>query len=519
MTGRPRVALYCRLSEEDRDKGQEDDSASIQNQKAMLLQYAADQGWTVFDIYSDDDYAGADRSRPAFQRLITDAKARRFDIVLCKTQSRFTRELELVEKYLHNLFPRWGIRFVGLVDNADTANKGNKKARQINGLVNEWYLEDLSENIRSVLDNRRKNGLHIGSFALYGYRKDPEHKGHLLIDEEAAQVVREVFSLFVQGYGKTAIARILNDRGIPNPTAYKALHGLRYVQPKGKTGTLWKYPAISHMLTNELYIGNMVQGRYGSVSYKTKENRPRPPDQWFRVEHTHPPIISRDLWDAAQTRIAQRAKPFSGGAVGLFAGKCRCLSCGYTLRSSKSRGKRYLQCPSRYVSHTACPGVFLPQDRLEQVILSELHRFSAQYLDLSALEDALGQTNFLEEEEARLGRLLEEGQREEARCRQAELSLYLDRAKGLLSFRDYQDLKAVLNGQMERLSRQTAELQQRQLTLENQRASPPDRAALISMTRPDRLTREVLDSFVESIAVGRDPATPGVLSVRLELRF
>ena len=141
--------------------------------------------------------------------------------MLCKTQSRFTRELELVEKYLHGLFPQWGIRFVSVVDNADTANKGNKKSRQINGLVNEWYLEDLSENIRSVLNNRRENGFHIGSFALYGYRKDPEHKGRLLVDEEAAAVVREVFLLFSQGYGKTAIARALNDRR-PQPDGVQA---------------------------------------------------------------------------------------------------------------------------------------------------------------------------------------------------------------------------------------------------------------------------------------------------------
>ena len=138
----------------------------------------------------------------------------------------------LVEKYIHGLFPIWGIRFISIVDNADTANKGNKKSRQINGLVNEWYLEDMSENIRSVLTNRRVNGFHIGAFALYGYKKDPEQKGHLIIDEEAAVVVREVFTLFAQGYGKTAIARMLNDRGIPNPTEYKRLHGLRYKQPK-----------------------------------------------------------------------------------------------------------------------------------------------------------------------------------------------------------------------------------------------------------------------------------------------
>ena len=221
-----KAAIYCRLSEEDRNKQFEtDDSNSIQNQKAMLLQYAMEQGWEVYNLYSDDDYTGSDRRRPEFNRLLEDAKAHRFDIVLCKTQSRFTRELELVEKYIHGLFPIWGIRFVSIVDNADTANKGNKKSRQINGLVNEWYLEDMSENIRSVLTNRRQNGFHIGAFALYGYQKDPDQKGHLIIDEEAAAVVREVFTLFSHGYGKTAIARMLNDRGIPNPTEYKPLSG------------------------------------------------------------------------------------------------------------------------------------------------------------------------------------------------------------------------------------------------------------------------------------------------------
>ena len=206
-----KVAIYCRLSEEDRNKeSEDDDSNSIQNQKSMLNKYALEQGWEIFKVYSDDDYTGSDRRRPEFNNLLRDAKAQKFNIILCKTQSRFTRELELVEKYIHGLFPIWGIRFVSVVDNADTANKGNKKSRQINGLVNEWYLEDMSENIKSVLIDRRKNGFHIGAFALYGYKKDPDMKGHLIIDEEAAKVVREVFTLFSNGYGKTAIARIWN---------------------------------------------------------------------------------------------------------------------------------------------------------------------------------------------------------------------------------------------------------------------------------------------------------------------
>ena len=389
--GKLKVAIYCRLSEEDRNKQLvTDDSGSIQNQKAMLVQYSLEQGWEIYCIYSDDDYAGADRRRPEFNRLLQDAEARKFDIVLCKTQSRFTRELELVEKYIHGLFPVWGIRFISIVDNADTANKGNKKSRQINGLVNEWYLEDMSENIRSVLTNRRENGFHIGAFALYGYKKDPDQKGHLIIDEEAAAVVREVFTLFSQGYGKTAIARMLNDRGIPNPTEYKRLKGLRYKQPTAKNSTLWKYFAISDMLINEIYIGNMVQGKYGSISYKTKQNKPRPKSEWYIVEGTHEPIIDRELWDRVQAMIAERAKPFDVGTIGLFARKARCASCGYVMRSSKSapqRGsKHYLQCSNRHVAKDACEGAFISVDRLERLVIAEINRLSAEYLDKDELE-------------------------------------------------------------------------------------------------------------------------------------
>ena len=211
-----KVAIYCRLSEEDKNKSCEtDDSESIKNQKAMLTQYANEHFWEIYGVYSDDDYTGSDRSRPAFNRLLKDAEEGRFNIVLCKTQSRFTRELELVEKYIHYLFPLWGIRFVSVVDNADTSVRGNKKSRQINGLINEWYLEDMSENIKAVLTNRRKNGLFIGAFAPYGYKKDPERKGHLIIDPEAAAVVRDIFDMYINGSGRTAIARYLKGECCP----------------------------------------------------------------------------------------------------------------------------------------------------------------------------------------------------------------------------------------------------------------------------------------------------------------
>ena len=368
-----KVALYCRLSEEDKNKlSATYESNSIQNQKTLLIQYANQQHWDIYDIYIDDDYTGSDRSRPAFNRLLDDAKSHAFDIILCKTQSRFTRELELVEKYIHGLFPIWGIRFISIVDNADTADKSNKKMRQINGLLNEWYLEDMSENIRSVLTARRKCGLHIGSFAVYGYLKDPTRKGHLIIDCEAAEIVQEVFTLFAQGYGKTAIARILNQRHVPCPAEYKKLNGLKYNGQKETTNALWRYNTISKMLTNEIYIGNMVQGRYGSISYKTKQNKPRPKDQWYIVEATHEPIISKELWDRVQSLISQRIKPFHSGNIGIFSGKVRCANCGCIMRSIKNGKYRYLQCQTRYISPGACIGAFISVNTLKDIVLERI---------------------------------------------------------------------------------------------------------------------------------------------------
>ena len=512
-----RVAIYCRLSEEDKNKQfDSDDSSSIQNQKSMLLQYAMEQGWDIYNIYSDDDYAGADRKRPEFNRLLADAERKKFDIVLCKTQSRFTRELELVEKYIHGLFPLWGIRFVSIVDNADTANKGNKKSRQINGLVNEWYLEDMSDNIKSVLTNRRKNGFHIGAFALYGYKKDPDRKGHLIIDEEAAAVVREVFTLFSQGYGKTAIARLLNDRGIPNPTEYKRLHGLRYKQQKNST--LWKYFAISDMLTNEIYIGNMVQGKYGSVSYKTKQNKPRPKSEWYIVEGTHEPIIGRELWDRVQKMIADRAKPFITGNIGLFAKKARCANCGYVMRSSKSRGQHYLQCANRHASKDACAGAFISADRLEKTVTDEINRLSAEYLDKDELLQKIDFCNNLQVRKERLILEIAACNKKTAEYAKCIRDIYIDKVKGLISEKDYIDLSKDFSAEKDRLERVAAEVKKQLSEIDEKIEIGGNRRELIEKyTNLKHLSREIVETLIDYISVGR--CIPGTRNVPIEIHW
>ena len=514
-----KAAIYCRLSEEDRNKQcATDDSNSIQNQKSMLLQYAAERGWEVYQIYSDDDYTGADRRRPEFMRLLQDAEQRKFDIILCKTQSRFTRELELVEKYIHGLFPLWGIRFISIVDNADTANKGNKKSRQINGLVNEWYLEDMSENIRSVLTNRRENGYHIGAFALYGYKKDPEQKGHLIIDEEAAAVVREVFSLFASGIGKTAIARLLNDRGVPNPTEYKRLHGLRYKTPKSHNSTLWRYFAISDMLINEIYIGNMVQGKYGSVSYKTKQNRPRPKSEWYVVENTHEPIIDRELWDRVQALIAQKSKPFITGHIGIFARKAICANCGYTMRTCKNRGIHYLKCGSRSIAKDACIGSFIQVAKLERLVLEELKRLSAAYLDQDTLEQGIEFANNLQGQKDHLHMNLATYRKRVEEYSKGIRDLYMDKVKGLITDADYTEMAKDFQLNREHFEQLIKDTSGQIDVLESRIAAGDNRRALIEQyINLDHLNRDVVETLIDHIEVGK--RIPGTKDVPIEIHW
>lgn len=496
-----KAAIYCRLSEEDKNKSNPlDDSESILNQKTMLISYANERGWEIFGVYSDDDYAGADRSRPEFNRLIRDAEQRKFSIVLCKTQSRFTRELELVEKYIHGLFMEWGIRFVSIVDNADTENRGNKKSRQINGLVNEWYLEDMSENIKSVLDSRRRSGYHIGSFALYGYVKDSSHKGRLLIDNEAAEVVKKVFSLYAEGMGKTAIARLLNNSGIPNPTEYKRRKGLLYKPPTTKSGTLWKYDTITKMLKNEMYIGNMVQGRYGSVSYKTKLNKPRPESDWFRVENTHEAIIAEDLWNKVQQMLKSRSRPCKGGEVGVFAGKAFCMNCGSRLCSTKTGDRRYLCCSRRYVSEDGCVGAFIWEKRLEKAVLEQFADICGRYLDKKLLAEKIGDLSLADKK----GKLLAEKSHCEKKVEnfsRAAAALYLDRAKGGIDEKTFSEvlerLKAERTAAENRLKNA-----EKSLILEEASAVSGKQIA-DSYTAPERVTRELTDVFIERIEVGR----------------
>lgn len=521
--GGVKAAIYCRLSKED--EGRTEESESIQNQRAMLTQYALEQGYEIYKVYCDEDYSGVDRERPAFNALLAAAARQEFQVVLVKTQSRFTRDMELVEKYLHGSFAEWGIRFIALVDHADTGDAANKKSRQINGLVNEWYLEDLSGNVRSVLDYKRRQGQYIAAFALYGYQKDPKDKNRLLIDPEAALVVERIFELYLAGCGAARIAALLNEQGVPNPTQYKQQRGSSYKNGGGRASGLWSKATVYQMLRNRTYMGDLVQGRHKKVSYKSKKTVRLAPQDWIVAPGTHAPIIAPETFQLVQTMLAGRARSSGKGAIHPLAGKVRCAVCGAameltasgTLRKDGSRA-RYLRCRGRQKKPQSCAAAgYIPLEPVEAAVLERLRVHTAALFRPQAVEWEAWTDREAQRENAgqtELKRL----RRQAGLRRKALEELYLDKSAGLIGTEQFQALNAAY-------LRQVKEYEARALRFEKELEQPQERQAggeqlrrrAQELLRLETLPRQLVSLLVSEVLAG--PPDPATGQIPLEIHW
>lgn len=505
------AAIYCRLSKEDEDRRQE--SESIQNQKSMLVRYAAERAWEIYDIYVDDDYSGADRDRPQFNRMLRDAEKGRFSIVLVKTQSRFTRDMECVEQYIHGKFPEWGVRFVSMVDNADTEVKGNKKARQINGLINEWYLEDLSDSVRSVLDNKRRNGQFIGSFCCYGYKKDPADRGRLAVDGEAAQVVRKIFALALQGNGRTHIAKLLNEAGVPNPSAYKRQQGLNFRNGRDLyQHGLWCPGTVGQILKNPVYTGVLIQGKQKKAGYKSKKLVRRPESEWFVTPDSHEAIIDKETFALVQRMAAARPRASGGsGQVYSLAGLVYCGECGSVLHRCRGNVRRdgrsvsYLRCKLHSLHTGRCANRAVRLDHLSAEVDACLRRQLQAYFDWqSAAPRCIPDPAAKRRQQA--GRERQRTEAELERHRKALAGLYLDKANGLIGEEQFAELNRTFLAEKSRLE---ARLQ----SLPPAREAAADREEALrhrwERLRAGALDRELAVEFIRRVVVyGGGPEDP-----------
>ena len=504
MTGRCRAAIYCRLSKEDTEKHGE--SESIQNQKAMPAAYAEERNWEIWDIYSDEDFSGIDRERPAFRRLLKDAAAGQFEIILVKTQSRFTRDMELVEKYIHGLFPLWGIRFVAVVDNADTENRGNKKARQINGLINEWYLEDLSENIRAVLDSKRKRGQYIGSFAAYGYYKDPADHNKLLVDEPAAEIVRSIYAMCLAGMGRQRIAEALNRQGIPNPTQYKQQQGLRY-RNQGQGG--WNRATVGRILKNRLYLGDMVQGKRRKASYKSKQLLSVPAEAWIVVPQIHSPIIDPETFEQVQKLLQERTKSGAKGQVHPLAGEVQWKDCHRAMLkyTNTYQGKKrcYLRCAG--CCQGLCSSHAIRLDRVEEQVRLRLESYFTRWGKNA--DFLLRQAS--DQETEKYHKELERIQGEIGRRTKALQGLYLDKIQGIITPEQFMEWNKTYQEEQQAFKLRAARLEQAM-----QQASPVIRQEALQIKS---LPRALAVLAIQMVEIGEQDKNTGRQIIRITWNF
>ena len=339
------------------------------------------------DFYQDDGYTGTNFDRPAFRRMEEDIRAGRVDCVLVKDLSRFGRDYIEMGRYLERVFPALSVRFIAVNDHVDSGRGKYDLLLPMKNLFNTQYARDISDKVRSAIRAKQRRGEFIGAFPSYGYRKDPDRRGHLLVDPPAAQVVRQIFALFESGAGKVRIAKLLNQEGVPCPSQYKRALGERYNNGRRLEGTTyWTYATIHRILQNRMYLGSMEQGRCARPTLHGKAKKQARED-WVVVENTHEAIISREQWDRVQALLNARGRePDFSGAVGPFAGLLRCGDCGRAMVKTRQSGGLFYVCGSykRYGA-SVCTRHPVSHAELERIVLADLNRVVAAAGDLEAL--------------------------------------------------------------------------------------------------------------------------------------
>ena len=373
------VGIYCRLSREDERTGE---SVSVENQREMLSRYVREQGWNLYAAYCDDGVSGTTFDRPGFNQLIADATAGKINLVLCKDLSRLGRDYIESGKYTDIVFPSLGCRFIALNDGVDTAHKNNEMLVILKNVMNDLYARDTSSKIKAVKRSSFQAGKYVGCYAPIGYLKSPEDKHILIIDPATAPIVRRIFDLRCQGYSYRKIATTLNTEQVPTPSSF---YYLRQGKPNiRKEGGYWQAQTVKTILQNEVYIGHMVQNKTGNVSYKVHKQVDKPEAEWIRVEGTHEPLVSMEVWELVRTIEKQntRSRTQADGETALFAGLLRCMDCGSLMRSYHDGRRRKDGSKSTYRSYacgryasggkTVCPAHIMNQRVLIEIVLTDI---------------------------------------------------------------------------------------------------------------------------------------------------
>lgn len=507
-----KTALYIRLSREDGDKAE---SNSIASQREILKEYLKRcPDMELVDIYSDDGYSGTNFDRPDFSRMMEDVYSGRINCIVVKDLSRFGRNYIEIGNYLDNVFVRHRVRFVALNNNYDNLSTGNNVVSNlltlsITNVTNESQAASTSVNVRGTLNLRRQQGKFIGSFATYGYLKDPDDKHRLVIDEETAPIVRMIFERFIAGESIIGITKDLNEMGIPNPSMYKRLKGFHYKHPSGRSDDgLWPDSSVRRILQNRMYVGDMVQGKNTTMSYKIKQCRAIPKDEWIIVEGTHEPIIDRETFDNAQALFNRNIrKSPQKNEVDLFSGLVRCADCKRVMNKKTNKHSygtyHYYRCvTARKMRKSACTNHTVRIDKLEGVVLLTIQNMIDTAVNMSELLGQINQHVRRKKESGHLQKALKTHMQEREKVVAMIADLYPDWKSGVITQDEYQVLKGRLNDQLRVLDEKIAALNKSAAEFKNGINEENDFIAHFKKYgNIEALTRPLLTELVDEIFV------------------
>ena len=442
------TTLYLRLSRDDGDK---EESNSITGQRELLRDYISQRPeFREYAVRVDDGFSGSTFERPSFQKMIEDVKAGRTDCIIVKDLSRFGRNYLDAGEYIEKIFPFLGVRFIAVNDNYDSL--GDKKASDdliipFKNLINEAYCRDISVKIRSQLEIKRKNGQFLGSFAAFGYLKDEQNKNKLVVDQYAADIVRDIFKWKLEGVSPQDIADALNKLGVLSPMEYKRSLGMKFTTSfKTNAKATWSAGTVIRILKNPIYTGVLVQGKETTPSYKVHKRITKDESEWSVIEDSHEAIISKIDFDSVQKVLKCDTRRSPGGkAVGLFSGMVFCGDCGASMvRKTVPAGEKkyvYYVC-SAHKQNKSCSPHRMRDTTLEEIVLDSLKQHISEVVDMSELLAITDTAPLRTAQAQKVQRQLDKKHEEYEKLQKLLMSLYENLADGIIDREEYTRLKA-----------------------------------------------------------------------------
>ena len=454
------TTLYLRLSRDDGDK---EESNSITGQRELLRDYISQRPeFREYAVRVDDGFSGSTFERPSFQKMIEDVKAGRTDCIIVKDLSRFGRNYLDAGEYIEKIFPFLGVRFIAVNDNYDSL--GDKKASDdliipFKNLINEAYCRDISVKIRSQLEIKRKNGQFLGSFAAFGYLKDEQNKNKLVVDQYAADIVRDIFKWKLEGVSPQDIADALNKLGVLSPMEYKRSLGMKFTTSfKTNSKALWSAGTVIRVLKNPIYTGVLVQGKETTPSYKVHKRITKDESEWSVIEDSHEAIISKIDFDSVQKVLKCDTRRSPGGkAVGLFSGMIFCGDCGASMvrKTVPAGDKKYVYyiC-SAHKQDKSCSPHRIRDNALEEIVLDSLKQHISEVVDMSELLAITDTAPLRTAQAQKVQRQLDKKHEEYEKLQKLLMSLYENLADGIIDREEYTRLKASFSARADEAEKQ-----------------------------------------------------------------